>query len=205
MSGTVKIDYRDLKKVTATAIRASKAQSSAMKSEGYRLKKEITTGMKAQHPGGETWPKAHPWTAMGLLRGRYVKRTRKWGRTSMTWTERRKGGAKALKTDKTPLAKLANAVRYKAQEAGGAGGGVAVNVRIGFLTSRAAKLAEYHATGGTMPVTSKMRRLIYAAGLSIHASSIKVPKRRHVEPVYEQNKELIAANVSKRVADALNK
>lgn len=205
---TVKINYKDLKKVSQTSIKASREQSRAIASAGFMLQKAIKLGIKAQAPAGEAWPQAHPWTALGKLRGRLVQRRAKWGRTSMTWTERRRGGARDLKSGKKPLAKLAGAVRYRKYVDQGMTGGWINNtkVRVGFLTPKAGKLAEYHASGPhTQTVTDKMRRLLFAAGLGISKSQIKIPRRRHVEPVYERNRRMIENYISQRVGKVLTR
>jgi hypothetical protein len=207
-SSSVKVDARDLKNVAGTAIRASKEQSRALASAGFMLQKAIKTGMKAQAPAGEVWPQAHPWTALGKLRGRLVQRRAKWGRTEMRWTERRRGGVRDLKTGKRPLAKLVGAVRYRKYVDQGMTGGWISNtkVRVGFLTPRAGKLAEYHASGPhTQTVTNKMRRFLFAAGLGISKSQIKIPRRRHVEPVYERNRRMIENYISQRVGKVLTR
>jgi hypothetical protein len=78
-------------------------------------------------------------------------------------------------------------------------GGDTTRVRVGFLTDKVARLAAYHAEDHTVPVTAKMRRLIFAVGLGIRKTSLFIPRRRHVEPVLEKNRALIPQFLRARV------
>lgn len=210
MSGSVKIDASGLRNVIRTAVSASKEQSRAMLSAANTLRQQIKTGMQQGQPGGEAWPAPSRWTGLAALRSRYSMRTLKWGRTSYGERVRKKSRRNFLSLPpkgKPALRRLSGAVRYAKQVRPGAAGGVEETaVRIGFLNQSAARRAEYHATAGhTQTVTPKMRRFLFAVGLFIRARKIKIPQRRHVEPVYEREKNQIAAGIQARVNAALAK
>lgn len=100
-----------------------------------------------------------------------------------------------------PLKKLIPAVQYRAE--GDASPGSEFRVRIGFLGKRAKELAAKHAEGFTIPVTERMRRKFFAAGLMLFASSIKVPKREHVGAVHRRHHDRIAEFARRRINEAL--
>jgi len=98
---------------------------------------------------------------------------------------------------RTPLKKLAAGARYEKT-----GSSAETRVRIGFLNPRLAQLAAYHAVAHDVPVTPKMRRLIFAVGLGIAKRTIHIPARPHVDPVYRKNQAHIAGFCEKRVKAA---
>jgi hypothetical protein len=175
---------------------ASKAHSDSLASAGFRLRQLTQQGMRAQAPGDVTWPAPHPWTQYGLLR----KSTRAFARAQARGKSRRAVTRVSLTGDKKPLSRLASAVRYQKKIAAGPDGTVSqTTVRVGFLTSAAAERAAYHAEAHTVPVTLKMRRKIFAAGLVILAGTIKIPKREHVAAVYRKNHARIAGFCQQRI------
>jgi hypothetical protein len=172
---------------------ASRAHSSSLGAAGYALKSQITAGMRQQAPGGLPWPRASSWVQFGAsLAGR--------ARMSRRRLERRKRAPKTPPpalygtSGRTPLKKLASGARYIKSSSG-----EETRVRIGFLTDRLAQLAAYHAVAHTVPVTAKMRRLIFAVGLGIRKSSLTIPARPHVEPVYRKNEARLQGFVKQRV------
>jgi hypothetical protein len=177
---------------------ASKAHSDALAASGFRLRQLTQSGMRQQAPGGVAWPPASPWVQFGVsLAGR--------ARMAQRRLARRKRAPKtpppALYGTKgrTPLQKLAAGVRYQKQVQAGPDGSIAqTTVRTGFLTSRLAELAAYHAEAHTVPVTAKMRRLLFAVGLGISKSTIHIPARPHVEPVFRKNQARIEGFVKQR-------
>jgi hypothetical protein len=149
--------------------------------------------MRQQAPGDVIWPAASPWVQFGAsLAGR--------ARTAQRRLERRKRGPKKpppkiyATKGRTPLARLAAGVRYEKSQAGDT-----TTVRVGFLNAKLAQLAAYHAEAHTVPVTAKMRRLIFAVGLGISKSSITIPARPHIGPVYRKNQARIAGFCQQRV------
>jgi len=172
---------------------AAAAHISALASSGYRLRQRVKEGMKQQAPGDVTWPAPSPWVQFGpSLAGR--------ARSQQRRLERRKRGPRP--TDqalfgtkgRTPLAKLAAASRYEKLTSGGE-----TRVRVGFLNARLQQLAAYHAEAHTVPVTAKMRRLIFAVGLGIRKTTISIPKREHVGAVYRRFHGRVADFIQKRI------
>jgi hypothetical protein len=177
---------------------ASKAHSDALGSSGFRLRQLTQTGMRQQAPGDVAWPPASPWVQFGAsLLGR--------ARMTQRRAEKRKRGPKnpapplSGTKGRTPLKKLSGAVRYEKQVQAGPGGSIAqTTVRMGFLNTKVATLAAYHAEAHTVAVTPKMRRLLFAVGLGISKSTITIPARPHVGPVYRKNHARIAGFCQKR-------
>lgn len=173
---------------------ASKAHSDALAASGFRLRQLTQTGMRQQAPGDVFWPVVHPWSQRGGL----VKAKRAFARRQVkagVW-----GKAGKLSVNKTPLSRLTGAVRYEKQIQAGPDGSIAqTTVRMGFLNPTAARLAAYHADAHTVTVTPKMRRLIFAAGYGIGKSTITIPARPHVGPVYRKNHARIAGFVQQRI------
>jgi hypothetical protein len=207
---SIKVDASALKNVIRTVAGVSREQSRALISAGNTLRLEIKTGMMAESPGGDVWPPTSRWTGLAALRTRYYWRTLA-GSKHFKYQERaRKKSKRQLLTlpdrGKPALRKLANAVRYIKQTRTGTDGGIEFTaVRIGFLTPSAAKRAEYHAGAHVQTVTPKMRRFLFAVGLFIRSARIRIPPRRHVEPVYQKAKDRIAEGIRQRVASALSK
>jgi hypothetical protein len=197
LSLLVKVHDQATKEAAAWVEAAGRAHGSALASAGYQLRQAITTGMKQQAPGGETWPEASPWVQYGpslLRRARAAQRR----------TERRRRGPRKSKQPlygtkgRTPLGRLAAGARY---EKSGSRGDMLV--RIGFINPKLARIAAYHAEAHTVPVTAAMRRLIFAVGLGIRKSSITIPKREHVAAVHRSYQHRVLAFVGKRTQAAL--
>jgi hypothetical protein len=181
---------------------ASKAHSDALAASGFRLRQLTQTGMRQQAPGDVSWPAPSPWVQYGSsLAGR--------ARMARRRLARRKRAPKQPppllygSKGRTPLKKLAGGVRYEKQTQPGPGGSIAkTTVRMGFLNAKLASLAAYHAEDHTVPVTPKMRRLLFAVGLGISKSTIHIPARPHVEPVYRKNHARIPGFVQQRINTA---
>jgi len=184
----------------------SKATSRALISAGYYLRQSLKTGIKAEAPGGEAWPRTHPWTRYGILRTQWRTRTYKFGKTSMSEKSRVSGRSRvAITGKKTALARLAGAACYVKQVFPSPGGGVGETaVRIGFLTPSAARRARYHAESDhVIQVTPRMRRYLFAMGV-LPPRKIVIPKRRHAEPVEKANRQRVINYVRSRVITALS-
>jgi hypothetical protein len=185
------------KHVKERARLASKAHSDALASSGFRLRQLTQAGMRQQAPGDVKWPEVHPWSQRGGL----AKAKRAYGRRQIksgAW-----GKAGRISANKTPLSRLVGAVRYEKQVQGGPDGSVAqTTVRMGFINPRVAARAAYHAESHTVQVTPKMRRFLFAAGFGIRKSTITIPARPHVEPVYRKNPARIAGFVQQRINTA---
>jgi hypothetical protein len=181
------------KKRTAAA---SRAHAGALASAGFRLRARLKTGMRQQAPGDIIWPRASPWIQYGsslLARARQVQYR----------AERRKRGPKMPEQplgtgrERIPLGRLAAGARYQKIQAGDT-----IRVLVGFLNARLAKLAAYHTEAHAVPVTAKMRRLIFAVGLGIRKGTIQIPARPAVGPVYRQNQARIAGFCRQRTEAA---
>lgn len=171
---------------------ASQAHAGALASAGFRLRALIKGGMRQQAPGDVFWPRASSWIQYGsslLSRARLVQRR----------AERRKRGSGVAEQaltgikGRTPLSRLAAGVRYQKTQ-----GSAETRVKIGFLNPSLAKLAAYHSADHTVSVTRRMRRLIFAVGLGISKSSIHIPARPAVGPVYRKNQARIAGFCQQR-------
>ncbi|MHB8071555.1 MAG: hypothetical protein ACYDHF_06350 [Candidatus Cryosericum sp.] len=175
---------------------AAQAHGNALGSAGFRLKQLTSEGMRQQAPGDVIWPQPSPWVQFGpSLAGR--------ARTQQRRLSRRKRAPEnpALlygTAGRTPLRKLAAGARY--QKSGSDG---EVRVLIGFLNPRLAAIAAYHAEAHTVPVTERMRRLIFAVGLGIGKKTITIPKREHVGAVYRRNQARVSGFCQQRINAAL--
>lgn len=185
------------KHVKERARLASKAHSDALASSGFRLRQLTQAGMRRQAPGDVTWPAVHPWSqrgGLGKAKRAYARRQVKSG----AW-----GKMGRISVNKTPLSRLAGAVRYEKQVQSGPDGSVVkTTVRMGFLNPRLAARAAYHAETHTIKVTPKMRRFLFAAGFGISKSTITIPARPHVEAVHRKNHARIAGFVQQRINTA---
>ncbi len=198
MIGKVRIKEQLQKDMLRESQQASRAQSSALTSAAYNLRQIIKQGMLAESPGGESWPPLHPWTKYSLItKGSRSYRKRKEAGKKVNRIKKLAISGKA----KTALRRLAGATRYKKQINRSASGGVdQTAVLVGFITPSAAKWGEYHASGPhTVPVTPKMRRMLFALGLVVAGPQIRIPRRRHVEPVYAKNERAVVEFIRSRV------
>jgi hypothetical protein len=150
-------------------------------SAGFRLRELIKGGMRQQAPGDVFWPTPSSWIQYGTslaARARLVQRR----------ASRRKRGPRtpdnplSSTKNRIPLSRLAAGARYQKSETESE-----TRVQIGFLNARLAQLAAYHSEAHTVPVTARMRRLIFAVGLGISKSSLHIPARPAVGPVYRKN------------------
>lgn len=177
-----------------------RALQSAIKSEGYRLKKEIQNFIRTK--GGGTWPDLNPHT--GILKkagtkGGRQKSVKNWRsvwrgkkgkkrRGREYWSE--KGGKRSTAT--SPLLKLVGGIRYEYDKETSA-------VSIGFVNPnmKLSRLAAAHADGFTTPVTPRFRRFLFALGFPVKKSTteLKTPKREIIGPVFEREKASIAKNI----------
>lgn len=175
---------------------ASRAHVGALASAGFRLRELIKGGMRQQAPGDVFWPTPSSWIQYGsslAARARMVQRR----------ASKRKRGPKTPENPlsstkgRIPLSRLAAGARYQKSDSGDE-----TRVRVGFLTAKLAQLAAYHSESHTVPVTSRMRRLIFAVGLGIGKSTLHIPARPAVGPVYRKNHARIAGFCQQRTAAA---
>ena len=187
-------DYRNLLALFPTY--ADRAIASALRSEGFRLQKEIKRSIQLGGPEGAKWPKLHPHTLMiqrfvRLYRGRQRrilagKKVRGW-RDSERHME--------MQANKHPLQKLAGATRYfynKGEKM----------VTVGFLASQARWLAKRHAQGFEIDVSGeRSRRFHFAARMPLAkgTTKLKVPPRPVVSVIFEREGRQIRQNVYEKV------
>ena len=199
ISGGIRVKENIRQDLKRESRQISKAQSDAIISAGYNLRQSIKRGMLKEAPGGEKWPPLHPWSRYRLIaKGkRTFSRRKQAGKRTTRKIRRINIGGKP----QTALKRLAAAVRYRKFVDRGSEGNIEnTRVKVGFLSRRAAELAEYHASGPHLvPVSPKMRRMMFAMGLVLTRSQISIPRRRHVEVVYERNKGKIADFIRRRV------
>ena len=82
------------------------------------------------------------------------------------------------KVSNTPFGKLVNAIGYHYREADGA-------VYVGWLSASAASISHKLQGGRKIPVTDKMRRFFFAAGLPVaENATIDLPPRPVIDPMF---------------------
>lgn len=163
---------------------ADTAISYAMKSEGHRLR-TIMHNILSTGDGGEyvNWARLNPHT-------RIISKAKK-GRTAMiqksTHTKKVTGNTQ---TATPPLHNLKSGLRYIYNKESG-------SLKTGFLTPKTRNLAQKHASGYSVPVTPKMRKMAFALGfhLKTGTGSLKIPARPLAGPVLEAEKDNIFRNI----------
>ncbi len=150
----------------------------ALKSAGWMVAKEIKSGIASGAPGGQRYKER-----MARARGRKLSKIL---------------GHQAP-TDRT-LGKLARAIGYRYYNDTG-------TVVVGWLSASAARLGAIHEKGRTIPVTTKVRRAFFAAGLGMRSSktSIEIPARPTIEPMARMLKDRIPNYVQQKLGEYLEK
>jgi hypothetical protein len=183
----MKISVELDRKIIQLPERVRGAYLKAMRGAAFELRQKMKEGMAAEAPGGETWPPLASWS-----------RRTTWNRLGQLRRRRSRRGATPTSsrflTKKRGLSRLARALEVRQQ-----GGAYAV----GFLKPRAAYLAGYHAEPHTQAVTPRMRRFIFAMGLALGKSQLKIPARPVVPPVYRAYGHRIPEFVRLRLAAIL--
>lgn len=172
---------------------STRAITSALKSEGYRL----SGVMKTRMYGGPVvfgWPAKNPHTPI-LNRGKkgWVKNFKmQWQGQKGSKTRKREYRSWWGTTVGNPLIRLAGLIRYKYDSE-------TKSVHVGFVTAsnKIANLIKMHAKGFETPVTKKMRKYAFAMGMPLKKSTtrLKSPARPFIDPVYEMEKEAIPKSV----------
>lgn len=131
----------------------------ATKSTAWYAQQEIKKGIRSGAPGGSTYA-----DRMSAARRHEIEDTS------------RRGGSK-LKRRAGVLGNLLNAVGYQFKTA---------QVAIGWLSRSAVRIGSWHELGVSQQVTPKMRRLFFAAGVGLKASTthINLPRRPTYEPMF---------------------
>jgi hypothetical protein len=181
---------------------ATRAVSSAFKSEGNRMREMIKLTMQRGGPNGE-WEKQNPHTSFmrkrhGQRRIQSVKNFRMvWkGERGKKTRERQYRQAWVGTPMKDALQRMAGAVRYKYDPSD-------MLMSIGFLNNnrKMQEWAKHHAGGMRISITPRMRRLAFAMGMPLakDTSEIKVPARPLVNPIFKKEETNIRKNLQNKI------
>ena len=131
----------------------------AVQSTAWYAQQEIKKGIRSGAPGGSTYAER-----MSASRRRDIEDTSKRGGSK----KKRRAGV---------LGNLLNAVGYQFKTA---------QVAIGWLSRSAVRIGSWHELGVSQQVTPKMRRLFFAAGVGLKASTthINLPSRPTYQPMF---------------------
>lgn len=174
--------------------RVDKATSSALKSEGWRIREVIKQSVEAGGHAGEKWESLNPHTAIfnkAHRAARKGKRTRrKKARvttTSMRLTQELSGAK--------PLKRLASGARYTYMAG-------AKTVTIGFISARVMYLMKKAAEGFKTTITPKMRKMAFAIGFPLGkgTTTFVTPPRSVVPQVFRAEKPRMIDNVRNKVS-----
>lgn len=176
---------------------AGRAVASAMKSEGWRIRDLVKAAIRAGGVDGHKWEKLNPHTGVLARAKKGSVKNYKMGWKGEKGSKKRVQQYKdvMLSTKSAPLSKLAGAVRYDYDAND-------QMVSIGFIQSGGVsqsmiKLAGMHAKGFSTRVTPKMRKMLFALGFPVKASttSLESPARPVIEPIFRQEKGDIMRNI----------
>lgn len=138
----------------------------AVKSTAWYAQQEIKKGIRSGAPGGSTYAER-----MSAAKRHDIEDSSKRGGSK----RRRRAGV---------LGNLLNAVGYQFKTA---------QVAIGWLSRSAVRIGSWHELGIDQPITPKMRRLFFAAGVGLKASTthIKLPSRPTYQPMFNHLRNLL--------------
>lgn len=186
---------------------AKRALSSAIKSEGWRLRGIIKDTIRQGGPNG-SWPKLNPHTGvLNRAKKGWVKNYRL-SRKGVKKGEAAKRIYKQvmLSTKTAPLLRLAGATRYYYDKD-------LMVARIGFLTGAGkspgatAVLAKKHAMGYRVPVTPRSRRRAFGLGFPLKKSTTELvtPPRPVVGPVFDAEEKAIVRNINQNTMNNIQR
>jgi hypothetical protein len=175
---------------------SDRAISSALKSEGYRLQQIIKLSIQQGGPESAKWPALQPHTlaiaAAKRRQKRWAAKRAKGGKVRASTIAKYGGHTEVDPGGQRPLARLAGATRYYYDDS-------TKSVTIGFLDQKKRGLAKKHAEGYTQKVDSRMRKLLAAHGFPVReGTTLKVPPRPVVAPVFEKEKGNIIKNIQEK-------
>lgn len=171
-----------------------RAISSAMKSEGHRLRLIMQRILGTEAGEYVDWPMLNPHT--GILSR--AKKT--WIKTYRSVWEGKKGSKKRVSKHKGsitsmrrhPMQKFKGGLRYKYDSDSG-------TLSVGFVNARAGfrRLINLQSKGYSTPVTLKMRKMAFALGFPLKKETqrLETPARPLVEPVFKAEEENIMKNI----------
>lgn len=184
---------------------AQRALSSAIKSEGWRLRGIIKDTIRQGGPNG-SWPKLNPHT--GVLN----RADKRWVKNYRLSRKGRKKGEEArriykqvmLSTKTAPLLRLAGGTRYFYDAN-------MMTAEIGFLSGKSpgatTMLAKKHAMGYRVPVTPRSRRRAFGLGFPLKKSTTELvtPPRPVVGPVFDAEEKAIVRNINQKTLDNIQR
>lgn len=140
----------------------------AIKSTAWYAQQEIKKGIRSSSPGGATYAER-----MSAAKRHDIEDSSKRGGSK----RKRRAGV---------LGNLLNAVGYQFKTA---------QVAIGWLSRSAVRIGSWHEKGVRQAITPKMRRLFFAAGVGLKASTthIKLPSRPTYQPMFNHLRDKLPA------------
>lgn len=167
----------------------------ALKSTGYWLTEEIKQGIQSGAPGGQPYK---PFSWLNIPKPDPFKHRHRGILESYNGRLVLVKGGMTKRTDKQPLGKLKQAVRYKYYDDSN-------RVVLGWIGKSAEYLATYHEKGFSYPVTGKARRFFWALGIPMSKghSRFYIPARPTIGPIYKQYQSKIPVYMEDRIMSHL--
>lgn len=187
---------------------AGRAIASAMRSEGYRLRGIMQDAIAGGGPGKKvalgterSWPVLNPHTGV-LAQSKRRITTKDFKNYKMVW-KGKKGSKKRvaeykqviLSTRQDPLLRLRGGIRYAYDPE-------TQLLTVGFVNQPRKVLRWVHAQaeGYSVKVTPRMRKYFFAIGFPLKktTTTLRVPPRPLVEPIFRAEKDQILANIRQK-------
>ena len=161
----------------------------ALRHLGWWLRQELRQGMANNAPGGEQadpLSDIHVYRLFDDVRGRHKV---------YAIGSRRRLGARNLRMAGSIYGRLIRAVGYRHDPG-------RQMVQVGWLSSAAAARAAELQAGGRQPITARMRRFAFAAGVPLgrDKTHIDLPARPVIDPTFEAVRGEIPERVERRMA-----
>lgn len=154
-----------------------------MKSTGWYMQAEIKAGMKTASPGGVPYRRFFNYK----LRAR-LEEARGISNSALNALEKidndklRKRAADRLEklrfTNRSykPMGRLQQAIGYQFDKN-------TDTLKVGWLSNSAKRLGNIQQEGLTRPMTEKMKRYFFAAGIPVKKSTVDIPARKTIDPM----------------------
>lgn len=172
---------------------AERAMSSAMKSEGNRLRLKMQK-LLGNGGYGLDWPQLNPHSGiLSLAKRRWAKMYKSvWvGEKGSKKRVQQHVGTK-LSGKKNPMMKFKGGIRYKYNNESG-------TLSIGFINAsyKFTRLINQQAEGYSVPVTRRVQKMAFALGFPLKKTTkeLVTPSRPLVDPVFEAEKENVPGNI----------
>lgn len=178
---------------------SDRAIASALKSEGSRLQRIIKRSILAGGPPGAQWPELQPHTlaikAAKRRHARWASKRARGGKVRQSTIAKYSGHVEVAPGAIKPLRRMAGQTRYYYDNQ-------TKTVTIGFLSEKSRELAKKHAQGYTRTVDRRMRKMLAAHGFPVReGTTINVPPRPVVEPVFNAEQDNITNNIRVKAID----